>query len=97
MGDESSTADATDDETGMPVIDEDDEEIGVVADAGEDAVTVEPADDVPDGTRSALGWQEVDGPQELPRSSLERLSHGEVEAYVEAFRVHPAETDGGDR
>lgn len=75
MTDDEATDPVTAADVGLPVVDGEGNQIGVVSAVEGDAVEVDPDPDVTDDARAALGWSETEGVRRtLPSSDLDRLA-----------------------
>lgn len=74
MTENESTEGVRSEDTGLPVINEEGEELGVIEDVTDEDVTIDPAETLEDDTMAAFGWDDTDTLQTLPRSMLERTA-----------------------
>lgn len=94
MTDEEPSEGVRPEDTGLPVINEEEEEIGVIDNVMDEYVTIDPAETLDEDTRTALEWEDPDALQTLPRSMLERVSHDtDTESYVKVFRFDTNEPE----
>ncbi|UPM42726.1 hypothetical protein [Halocatena salina] len=72
-------------DTGLPIINENGDELGVIHGVVAEDVTIDPADTLDDATMTTLGWDDRNALQTLPRSMLERVP-SDIGSYVTVFR-----------
>lgn len=85
MTEEDSPEGVRSEDTGLPVVNDTGDEIGVIDDVEDDHVTIDPNEPLDDDTLTALGWDDPGAMQTLPRSMLTRVS-SDTESYVKLFR-----------
>lgn len=79
MTDDPASDPVTTDDVGLPVVDDEGNQIGVVSAVDGDDVEVDPDADVSDDARAALGWERTENVRRtLQSSDLERVEDEDV-------------------
>lgn len=74
-------ADVTEDDVGLPVVDDEGLEVGVVDAVTDEGVVIDPGPDVADDVRASLGWEDPTETYPVDPESLAREGDGD-EAVV---------------
>lgn len=69
----------TEDDAGLPVVDDEGLEVGVVDSVTDDGVVIDPGMDVADDVRASLGWEDPTVKQPVDPGALEREGEGDTE------------------
>ena len=94
MTDDTASDPVTADDTDLPVLDSEGNQIGVVAAVSGEDVVVDPGPDVSDDARASLGWSSSENVEwTLQRSDLERVA---AEDVLETFPKSALDHDSDD-
>lgn len=94
MTDDNASEQVSTADVGLPVLDSEGNQIGVVAAVAGDDVEIDPDPDLSDDARGSLGWEKLEDVEwTLPRSDLERVA---AEDVLETFPKTDLDHDSDD-